>query len=101
MTLEEILEVIREEDFNVTLTGGDPLMHPESTAILSEAIKNLGYNIWLYTGYTIRQIRLSPALRKAVANIDTIVDAPFRIDLRDTDLLFRGSSNQRIINLQQ
>lgn len=100
MTLDEILEVIKDEDFDVTLTGGDPLMHPESTAALAAAIKLLGKNIWLYTGYTYEHILADPRLRSAIADIDTIVEGPFVAALRDPDLLFRGSSNQRIIHLK-
>ncbi|MDE6272725.1 MAG: anaerobic ribonucleoside-triphosphate reductase activating protein [Muribaculaceae bacterium] len=99
MTLEEIMAVIEEEDFDVTLTGGDPLINPETTAALAEAIKSRGYNIWLYTGFTIEQILADPRLKQAIRNIDTIVEGPFIESLRDPDLLFRGSSNQRIINL--
>lgn len=100
MTVDEILEVVREEDFDVTLTGGDPLMHPHKLPLLTAAIRSLGKSIWLYTGYTISQIRLNPALRCAVADIDTIVEGPFILALRDTDLIFRGSANQRIIHLR-
>ncbi|MDE5956957.1 MAG: anaerobic ribonucleoside-triphosphate reductase activating protein [Muribaculaceae bacterium] len=100
MTVDEILEVVREEDFDVTLTGGDPLMHPHTLPLLTAAIRSLGKSIWLYTGYTISQIRLNPALRRAVADIDTIVEGPFILALRDTDLIFRGSANQRIIHLR-
>lgn len=100
MTVDEILEVVREEDFDVTLTGGDPLMHPHKLPLLTAAIRSLGKSIWLYTGYTISQIRLNPALRRAVADIDTIVEGPFILALRDTDLIFRGSANQRIIHLR-
>ncbi len=101
MTLDEIMAVIEEEDFDVTLTGGDPLMNPESTAALAAAIKEKGYNIWLYTGYTLDGILRIPGLAKAIENIDTIVDGPYIEALRDSDLLFRGSSNQRIIHLKK
>lgn len=101
MTLEEILAVVEEEDFNVTLTGGDPLQQPEKTALLAAEIRNLGKTIWLYTGYTWEEIQDSPALRDAVKDIDVIVEGPFILALRDTDLQFRGSSNQRIIHLRQ
>lgn len=99
MTLREILDIVREEDFDVTLSGGDPLMHPGHTAILAREIKALGKNIWLYTGYTIEEIRASERLSAPLPWIDTIVEGPFIESLRDTDLLFRGSSNQRIITL--
>ena len=99
MRLSEIMEVIREEDFNVTLSGGDPLYFPEKTIILAQEIKKYGYNIWLYTGYTYEEIEENPRLKPILQFVDTIVDGPFVENLRDLDLRFRGSSNQRIINL--
>ncbi len=99
MTLEELLAVIEEEDFDVTLTGGDPLFRPEAIAALAKAIKSKGYGIWLYTGFTIEEILASEVLRNAVKDIDTIVEGPYVEALRDPDLKFRGSSNQRIIKL--
>ncbi len=101
MTLDEIMEVIDDEDFNVTLTGGDPLMHPHTLPALIHAIKERGKSVWLYTGYTIEQIEADPLLAEAVTEVDTIVDGPFITALRDPDLLFRGSSNQRIIDMHE
>lgn len=100
MTLSEIMAMVEEENFNVTLTGGDPLQQPEKTALLAEACHKLGMNVWLYTGYTWEEIQQSPSLLKALEHVDTIVDGPFIEALRDPDLLFRGSSNQRIISLK-
>ena len=99
MTLREITEIVEEEDFDVTLTGGDPLYMGERLIPLINAIKSLGKNIWLYTGYTISEIRLSPILRRVVHGIDTIVEGPFVLAQKDPDLRFRGSANQRIIRL--
>ncbi|MDE7462221.1 MAG: anaerobic ribonucleoside-triphosphate reductase activating protein [Muribaculaceae bacterium] len=100
MSADEILKVIEEEDFDVTLSGGDPLMHPEKINYLCREIKSrLNKNIWLFTGYTISEIRLSPSLRKGVEFVDTLVEGRFVQSLRDPDLSFRGSSNQRIIPL--
>ncbi len=101
MTLDEIMEVIDDEDFDVTLTGGDPLMHPHTLPALIHAIKERGKSVWLYTGYTIEQIEADPLLAEAVTEVDTIVDGPFITALRDPDLLFRGSSNQRIIDMHE
>ena len=99
MTLAEIIEVIEEEEFDVTLTGGDPLYNPEEIAILAEKIKGMGHSIWLYTGFTIEQIKSSPRLSLPLPFLDVIVDGPYIASLRDLDLQFRGSSNQRIIPL--
>ncbi len=59
----------------------------------------MGLNIWLYTGYTFEQIMSDDSLRRITGTVDTIVDGPFISSLRDTSLLFRGSSNQRILNM--
>lgn len=100
MTLSEIMEVVEEEDFDVTLTGGDPLYNAENIAILAKKIKDSGHSVWLYTGFTIEQILESDELSKPLPYLDAIVEGPFILSLRDTDLQFRGSSNQRIIKAQ-
>lgn len=100
MTVAEVMEIVREEDFDVTLTGGDPLYDPEATLRLTKAIHNEGYGIWLYTGYTIEEIESKPRLKKLLPYLDAIVDGPFVLSLRNSDLQYRGSSNQRIIRLK-
>lgn len=97
MTLEEILEIVQEEDFNVTLTGGDPLFIPEASTRLAKAITEAGYTVWLYTGFTYEEILASENMRAILPYVEAIVDGPFIESLRDPDLQFRGSSNQRII----
>ncbi len=101
MTLEELMDIIKEEDFDVTLSGGDPLYHPEEIAILAKAIKEAGYKVWLYTGFTIEEIQASEKLSAPLPYLEAIVDGPYIPALRDPDLPFRGSSNQRIIPLQR
>ncbi len=98
MTLEELMAVIEEEDFDVTLSGGDPLYHPEEIALLAKHIKKTGHSVWLYTGFTIEEILSSARLSIPLPYLDAIVDGPFVEPLRDPDLQFRGSSNQRIIH---
>ncbi|MDE6696818.1 MAG: anaerobic ribonucleoside-triphosphate reductase activating protein [Muribaculaceae bacterium] len=98
MTLEELLNIIEEEDFDVTLSGGDPLYHPEEIAILAKAIHESGHKVWLYTGFTIEEIQASAKLSLPLPYLDAIVDGPFIESLREPDLPFRGSSNQRIIH---
>lgn len=98
-TLEELMEVIREEDFDVTLSGGDPLMHPEAVAELAKSITGIGHSVWLYTGYTWEEIQADERLSLPLPWLEAIVEGPYIESLRDPDLLFRGSSNQRIIRL--
>lgn len=99
MSLSEIMDIVREEDFNVTLTGGDPLFNPERVIPLAKMIHDAGYTIWLYTGYTYEEILADEQRRPILPYLEAIVDGRFIENLRDTDLQFRGSSNQRIIRL--
>ncbi|MBQ7942150.1 MAG: anaerobic ribonucleoside-triphosphate reductase activating protein [Muribaculaceae bacterium] len=100
MTVDEIMERITEEDFNVTLTGGDPLWQASKILPLAKSIKEKGYTLWCYTGFTWEEILKSTELSKILPWIDVIVDGRFIEELRDTRLRFRGSSNQRIIDVQ-
>ena len=100
MTPARIFDIVEENGFNVTFTGGDPLMQINDGLIeLSRLIKATGKTIWCYTGYTIEEIRNDPALQPILEVVDVIVDGPFIESLRDITLPFRGSSNQRIIKL--
>ena len=101
ITLQEILNIVEEEDFDVTLTGGDPLYHPEKLKKLIKELKSNGRNVWVYTGYTWEEITESPLLMSAISDADVIVDGRFIEELKDTDLIFRGSSNQRIIDIKE
>ena len=102
MSLDALMDVIAYNELPVTLSGGDPLFNPKQVAQLTARIKDeLGYNIWLYTGFTWVQIVATPRLLAALEHIDVVVDGPFILAQRDTSLHFRGSANQRIIDVQQ
>ena len=95
------MDIVEEEDFNVTLSGGDPLFHPVETALLIDSLKKNRRNVWVYTGYTWEEIISSPLLLKAIINADVVVDGLYKEELRDIDLRFRGSSNQRLIKIPE
>lgn len=99
MTLDELLEIVDEEDFDVTLSGGDPLYQPVFVSHLCERIRALGHNVWIYTGFKWEEIVASPSLLDAVDDAKVVVDSPFDYSLKNKDLRFRGSSNQRIIDV--
>ena len=103
MTTEEILVPILADPFaDVTFTGGDPMMQPEGFTELACAIKEQSHKtIWCYTGYTYETLLTMPAQRELLRHIDVLVDGPFIQDLRDEQLQFRGSSNQRTIDVQR
>ena len=103
MTTEEILVPILADPFaDVTFTGGDPMMQPEGFTELACAIKEQSHKtIWCYTGYTYETLLTMPAQRELLRHIDVLVDGPFIQTLRDEQLRFRGSSNQRTIDVQR
>ncbi len=101
MSTEEILHKVLADPFaDVTFSGGDPMYQPEGFAELAKAIKEKSCkNIWCYTGYTFEQLLRNTRQRKLLQYIDVLVDGRFRQDLRDETLHFRGSSNQRLIDV--
>ena len=100
--IEEILKVILDDPFaDVTFTGGDPMFQPQGFTALAKAIKQRSNkNIWCYTGYRFEELLQNPAQRALLEQIDTLVDGRFIEALKDEELRFRGSSNQRIIDVQ-
>lgn len=99
MDQDEILAQVIENDFNVTFTGGDPIYQADALIPLARNIRQAGKTIWCYTGFLYEQIRLNDTVRELLQYIDVLVDGPFIESLRDTQLLFRGSSNQRLIDV--
>lgn len=97
MSLADIMAVVEEEDYDVTLSGGDPLYRPVDLIPLLDALRANSRHVWLYTGYTWEQIISAPALLNAARRVDVVVDGPFIHSRHDPDLLFRGSANQRLI----
>ena len=102
VTVDELLEVIKSDEFaNVTFSGGDPLYQVEAFTELARRIKEeTDKTIWCYTGYTYEEVLADKRLSQILPYLDALVDGPFVEALRDTSLPFRGSSNQRIINLK-
>lgn len=101
MQAEDIMRVIEADPFaNVTFSGGDPMFQAEGFAELAHAIKTrTNKNIWCYTGFTFETLIKNPQQHQLLERIDVLVDGPFVEKLKDPDLLFRGSSNQRLINV--
>ncbi|MCL6477248.1 MAG: anaerobic ribonucleoside-triphosphate reductase activating protein [Peptococcaceae bacterium] len=82
----------------ITFSGGDPLMQSEALLKVISIVKQKHprLDIWVYTGYTFDQVKDLPVMKL----IDVLVDGPFILSQRDLGLPFRGSSNQRIIDVR-
>lgn len=94
-----IAEIKSYQNKKVTITGGDPLYQGPQTYMLVKLLKDDGYNVWLYTGYTygsIRGCKEDLPSNMILDLVDGLVDGPYMQSLRDTNLRFRGSSNQVI-----
>ena len=99
--VDELYKRIVEADMNVTFTGGDPMLHPEGFIALASLIKrNTNKTIWCYTGYRFEELLSHPIRRQLVELCDVIVDGRYIEKERDLSLHFRGSRNQRIIDVK-
>ena len=102
MTVEQLVRIVADDPYTrgVTFTGGDPMYQAAAFAELAQQIRHRTQkDIWCYTGFTFESL-INDDQRELLAELDVLVDGPFIKALRDEDLLFRGSSNQRIIDVQ-
>ena len=102
MTVEEIMRIIMADPYTrgVTFSGGDPMYQAARFAELARQIhRRTQKDVWCYTGFTFESL-IQQDQRELLAEVDVLVDGPFVESLHDPDLLFRGSSNQRLIDVQ-
>ena len=95
--VDDLVDLIIEDKWidGVTFTGGDPLYQSDGFIELAKKIKEKSNkNIWLYTGFTMEEIKMR--CPESLRYVDWVVDGPYIEELRDIDLKFRGSSNQKI-----
>lgn len=100
ISIEELMNRIETNEMNVTFSGGDPLFQIDELLELAKAIKQKGKTIWCYTGYRYEDVYRDSKLSRILQTIDVLVDGPFIESLCDTSLIFRGSSNQRLIDVR-
>ena len=101
--IEDILNTILADEFSdVTFSGGDPMFQVDAFTELAKKIKeNSNKTIWCYTGFRYERILEDKKMSTLLKYIDVLVDGPFIQSLADKSLRFRGSSNQRIIYLNE
>ncbi len=103
--LEDVIDAIYdlEGQDGVTFSGGDPMFQAKQCAVLAKVVHELGMNVWAYTGFTYEQLinHGNPDILEFLSEIDVLIDGKFDINKRSLDLEFRGSSNQRVIDVQK
>ena len=100
--LEGILEIVESNPLcrGVTFSGGEPFAQAEAFARLAVMLKEKGYEVASYSGYTFEQLLSgTPAQRKLLEVIDVLIDGPYIQSQRSLELSFRGSKNQRILDV--
>jgi anaerobic ribonucleoside-triphosphate reductase activating protein len=102
---DRITGLLRENPLldGLTLTGGEPFEQPAACLKLAQGAKALGLNVWAYSGYTYveRKGKSDPDIGALLALLDILVDGPFDVSRRSLELDFRGSCNQRLLDLKK
>ena len=84
----------------VTFSGGEPFAQADGFAALARALRERGFEVASYSGYTFEQLlNGTPAQRELLSTIDVLIDGPFLLAERSLELVFRGSRNQRILDV--
>ena len=103
-SIKELKEKIyqnRTRHQGITLSGGDPFLQPQDNYEIAKYAHSLGLDVWAYCGLTFEEIIQNKEKKKLLYECDVLVDSPFILEKRDISLAFRGSANQRIIDVQK
>jgi len=100
--VEAIVDIVRSNPLcrGVTFSGGEPFAQAEGFAKLARLLKEKGYEVASYSGYTFEELLCgSEAQRELLASIDILIDGPFLLAEKSLEVAFRGSRNQRILDI--
>ncbi len=107
VSIERLLEEIDKDPLlaGVTFSGGEPFCQPEAFAQLGKKVKERNLNVTVFSGYTLDELQKMGIQNSAVSELldltDILIDGRYVKELRDLTLQFRGSSNQRIIDMNE
>lgn len=104
MDTEDLVAIVKNNPLcrGVTFSGGEPFAQAEGFRELARALKGEGYEVASYTGYTLEQLLSGTPEQKALlAEIDVLIDGPFLLAEKSLEISFRGSRNQRILDVKQ
>lgn len=102
--IKKELKQIQYQD-GITFSGGDPFCQPKECMEIAKYAKKLDMNVWCYTGYTFEQLMVLSKKNEDILSflnqIDVLIDGKFILAEKSFDVAFRGSKNQRIIDVQK
>ena len=103
MTTDEIIREMRSNPLTdgLTLSGGEPFDQSEDCLTLVHAARESGLNVWSYSGYLFEQLLADETKSRLLKELDVLVDGPFVLSQRSLALAWRGSRNQRVIDVQK
>lgn len=105
MTTDEVIEQMLSNPLTdgLTLSGGEPFEQAEDCLTIAKAAHEIGLNVWAYTGYTMEHLRDNgtDAQKALLAEVDVLVDGRYIADLKSLTLPWRGSRNQRVIEMKE
>ena len=102
VSIDEVMNRLAQTEGNITFSGGDPMYQAEAFTELARRITTeLHRTIWCYTGFRYEQVVADPVMSRMLPYLEVLVDGPFIESQKSLDLLFRGSANQRLIDVQK
>ncbi len=100
-SVDQIIQTILEhQNPAFTFSGGEPFEQAKACCEIAKSLKENNYNLWAYSGYTYEQILEDPLKKSFLIHLDVLVDGQFVLDKKSLSLSFKGSSNQRIIDVK-
>lgn len=101
--INKIVDMVKDNPLldGITLSGGEPFEQAIECSILAKKVKELGLNVVTYTGYTFEEILQNNRFRSLLLQTDILIDGEYDISKKSMMLQFRGSTNQRIIDVKR
>jgi anaerobic ribonucleoside-triphosphate reductase activating protein len=101
-SVDEIIERLKKTEGNITFSGGDPMYQAEAfTELAQRIVTELHRTIWCYTGFLFEEVSADPVMSRMLPYLEVLVDGPFIEKERNLNLMFRGSNNQRLVDVQR
>ncbi len=104
---DKIIEKIKQNKMitGVTFSGGEPFCQPEPCAYMARLLKEAGYHLMAYSGYTFEQLlemsQKDDNVNEFLSLLDILIDGPFILEERSLELSFKGSRNQRTVDVKE